>query len=46
VGRAAPLAVDNLVKILGVGGICWLHSDVQARHFPSPGISLAVPNGR
>ncbi len=46
VGGAAPLAIDNLVKVVGVGGICWLHSGVQARHIPSLGISLAVPYGR
>jgi hypothetical protein len=22
-----PLAVDDLVEVLGIGGICWLHSD-------------------
>ena len=45
VGGAAPLAIDNLVKVVGVGGICWLHSGIQARHIPSPGISLSVRMG-
>jgi hypothetical protein len=31
--RATPLAVDYLVKIFGLGGICWLHSDVRAGRF-------------
>jgi hypothetical protein len=27
VRRTAPLTVYDFVKVLGIGGICWLHSD-------------------
>ncbi len=27
VGGTAPLTVYDLVEVLGIGGICWLHSD-------------------
>ena len=36
VRRATPLAVDYLVKIFGLGGISWLHSDVRAGVYLNP----------
>ena len=29
VGRTAPLAIDDLMEVIRVGGICWLHSAIS-----------------
>ena len=37
VGGTAPLAIDDLVEVLGICGVCWLHSDDKPAQSLLPG---------
>ena len=42
VSGTAPLAINDLVEVIRVGSVCWLHSDVQTGHRLTRR-SIAVP---
>jgi hypothetical protein len=45
VSRTAPLAINNLMEVLRLGSICWLHSDRHTRFPVHPAVSFGPSFG-